>query len=293
MADTFRVQGRPVGPGEVVLIRTLRQAHPDWNRTRLSRELCARWQWCDGAGRPKDMAARSLLLKLEARGLITLPPPQRPAGECYPRRPRPLVPHETTPIRQPLPHLQPLQCEPVRTRTERQLWETLVARYHYLGFKRTVGQNLLYLVRDRRGRPLAGSLWGAAAWQCAPRDRFIGWDAAMRARGLSALVNNMRFVVWPWVQVPQLASHVLACVVRRLPADWQARYGQPVHLLETFVDPTRFAGTVYRAANWLGVGRTQGRGRQGPRRATPVVPPKDVYLYPLHPQFRQRLLHGP
>ncbi len=181
----------------------------------------------------------------------------------------------------------------VRTRTERQLWETWVARYHSLGFKRTVGQNLLYWVCDRRGRPLAGWLWGAAAWQCAPRDRFIGWDAALRARGLSALVNHRRFVVWPWVRVPQLASHVLACVVRRLPADGQARYGQPVPWLETFVDPTRFAGTVSRSANWLGVGRTQGRGRQGPRRATPGVPPKDVSLDPLPPQFRQRLLPGP
>lgn len=292
MAESFWVQGRPIGPAELALIRTLRQAHPPWHRTRLSRELCVRWHWCDGAGRPKDMAARSLLLKLAARGLITLPPPRRPAGVAYPRHPRALVPHDTAPLTEPLHRLLPLATEPVRTRADRQLWATLVAQYHYLGFKRTVGQNLLYLVRDRIGRPLACLLWGAAAWQCASRDQFIGWDAATRARRLPAVVNNRRFLLLPWIQVPHLATQVLARVVQRLPADWKARYGQPVELLESFVDPTRFAGTVYRAANWIEVGGTQGRGRQGPRGHTPVVPPKDVYLYPLHPQFRQRLRHG-
>jgi hypothetical protein len=149
---------------------------------------------------------------------------------------------------------------------------------------------MAYLVRDCHGRDLACVLFGAAAWKTRPRDAWIGWDDATRARRLLYVANNSRFLILPWVRVPHLASHVLACVLRRLSADWQAKYGHPIHLVETFVDRSRFKGTCYRAANWILAGQTQGRGRQD-RDHVLRVPVKDVYLYPLTRDFRSRLCH--
>jgi hypothetical protein len=161
-------------------------------------------------------------------------------------------------------------------------------RYHYLGYRSRVGQNLQYWVADAQGRPLAAVVFGAPAWQCAARDQWIGWNARQRAQHLPGVVNNTRLLLLPWVRVPQLASHLLGLVARRLPADWTAKYQQPVWLLETFVDRQRFAGTCYRAANWRCVGQTHGRGRQGPAGALSTTI-KDVYLQPLHPDFRRHL----
>jgi hypothetical protein len=168
------------------------------------------------------------------------------------------------------------------------LFQFLLQRYHYLGQRNCVGENLKYLVRERHGRPVACLLFGSAAWQCQPRDAFIGWTPAARRRQLSRLTNNTRFLILPWVRVPHLASHILSRVTRRLSQDWQAKYGHPIHLLETFVERDRFAGTAYRAAGWIAVGATTGRGRNGPGRA-PQGPVKEVYLQPLSADFRRRL----
>ena len=145
-----------------------------------------------------------------------------------------------------------------------------------------------YLVSDRQGNPLACILFGAAAWQCRARDEHIGWDAATRARGLSYVTNNTRFLILPWVRVPHLASHVLGRIGRRLSSDWQEKYGHPIHLLETFVDTSRFAGTCYRAANWRMVGVTTGRTRQN-KTMIPQAAPKAVWLLPLREDFREAL----
>jgi hypothetical protein len=161
-----------------------------------------------------------------------------------------------------------------------------------LSYRSPVGENLQYLARERTGRPVACVLFGAAAWQCADRDRHIGWDAATRVARLYLLANNTRFLVMPWVQTSCLASHVLGLVLRRIGADWQRKYGHPIHLLETFVERDRFAGTCYQAANWIRVGQTKGRTRQdapdGQRYAAPI---KDIYLFALDRHFAKQLQH--
>jgi hypothetical protein len=163
-----------------------------------------------------------------------------------------------------------------------------LAQYHYLGFQRTVGENIKYLVRDQHGRDLACVLFGSAAWKTAPRDAFIGWSDTQRQGNINLLTNNTRFLILPWVSVPHLASHILGLILRQLRTDWLSKYGHPVHLVETFVEQNRFRGTCYRAANWRCVGQTRGRSRQD-RYTTLRVPIKDIYLYPLIQDFRREL----
>ncbi|MEI7903163.1 MAG: Druantia anti-phage system protein DruA [bacterium] len=289
MTEGMVIQGREVSGSDIGLILNLLADHPAWGRTRLSEELCRRWDWCNAQGRPKDMAARTLLLKLERADHIRLPPRQRPSSNGFRNRRVPLAAHATDPILDALRDLQPLAVSIAALGSEDlRLFNGLLARYHYLGHRNTVGENLRYLVRDRQGRPMACALFGSAAWKCADRDAFLGWDCAVRERNLQGLTNNTRFLVLPWVRVPHLASHVLGLIVRRIRADWQAKYAHPVHALETFVDRSRFRGTCYRAANWLRLGATQGRTRNDrAHRIRATV--KDVYLYPLIPDFQREL----
>jgi hypothetical protein len=270
-------------------------AHPDWSRRRLSQELARMWDWRNGVDQLKDMAARTLLLKLEQRGWIALPPRrQTPSNRMrHKRLPDLQFSGLQAPITERLAALLPLMICEVSTpagANQRPLFESLLHQHHYLGHRSTVGENLQYLIRDGQSRPLACLLFGAAAWQCADRDHYVGWDAGHRAKNLHLLANNTRFLILPEVTVPQLASCVLGQVSRRLSRDWQGKYGHPIYLLETFVERERFTGTCYRAANWVRVGQTKGRTRQdrldGTRHQVPI---KDVYLYPLHRRFRQRL----
>jgi hypothetical protein len=240
------------------------------------------------------MAARTLLLKLEERGLIGLPARRRASPNRMRHKQVPALDPSVSqePIQRPLAHLRPLELREVSADVpaDRGLFEALLHQFHYLSYRSPVGENLQYLARERAGRPVACVLFGAAAWQCADRDQHIGWDAATRAARLHLLANNSRFLVMPWVRTLCLASHVLSLVVRRIGADWQRKYGHPIHLLETFVERERFAGTCYQAANWIRVGQTKGRTRQdapdGQRYETPI---KDIYLFPLHRRFAQRL----
>jgi len=254
----------------------------------LSRELAQQWEWRTARGQLKDMAARTLLLTLERRGLIVLPPCRRasPNRMRHKRSPAADLLPLGEPLTESLAALMPLRVTEVSAAAQRAIFEAALHRYHYLSYRSAVGENLQYLVHDRHGRLLACALFGAAAWQCAARDRFIGWTAAQRARGLPGLANQARFLILPWVRVPHLASHVLAQLTRRLRGDWLDKYGHPVWLVETFVEIGRFAGTCYRAANWVEVGATTGRSRQTLAQA---VPRKAVFVYPLHPQFRARL----
>jgi hypothetical protein len=287
------MQGRQLAATDLEQVRQLLAAHPDWSRRRLSQHLAMLWDWRNPVGQLKDMAARTLLLKLEQRGWITLPPRrQAPSNRRpHPRLPALLAPVAEAPVREDLHALLPLAIGEVsRLDQPRARFADLLARHHYLSYRRPVGENLQYLVSDRHGRPVACVLFGAAAWQCADRDAYIGWNAATRARGLPLIANNTRFLIPAWVRVPCLASHVLSRVARRLSRDWQAKYGHPIYLLETFVQRDRFAGSCYRAANWQRVGQTKGRSRQNRPDGRPYrLPLKDVYLYPLHPRFRSRL----
>jgi len=264
------IQGRIVTPEILAQVRGLIAQQPDWSRRRLALELCRQWHWHNAAGQSKDMSARSFLDKLEGRGWIELPPRQRRRGPGF------------------APRLAALSS-PTRQAQAAQ-FNAYLARYHYLPYRSTVGENLGYLVQDRQGRDLACVLFGAAAWKTQPRDAFIGWTANERQTYLGRVVNNSRFLILPWIRVPELASHILGRVARRVASDWQAHYGHAVVLLETFVERERFRGSCYRAANWLYVGQTQGRTRQD-RRHQLQAPVKDVFVYPLQRNFRQQLRH--
>jgi len=284
------IQGQLITAARLAFIRDLLTRHRDWGRTRLSQELSRCWNWRNARGRLKDMAERTLLLKLERRGLIELP--ARKIEAIAPLR-QPMasaVPLGET-VEACLSDLRPL-CVSIAGAgsDDLRLFNRLLA-HHYLGHRNTVGENIGYLIRDRQARPVACMLFGSAAWKCADRDGFIGWDRPGRERNLQCMTNNTRFLIPPWVRVPHLASHVLGLVARRIRADWQAKYGHPVHALETFVERPRFAGTCYRAANWMRVGATRGRSRND-RDRTIGVPVKEVYLYPLVDDFREQLCGG-
>jgi len=283
------IQGRRLTPVELGEIGDLLAAHPDWHRTRVSRELCQRWDWRTETGRPKDMACRSLLLKLEARGWIRLPP-RRSASVNGRRNLQPVELNlDRSVLKADLASLQPLRIDLVGPGSHQAaLFRGLIQHHHYLGLRNRVGENLGYLVWSRTERPLAALLFGSAAWHCQPRDAFIGWNEEQRRRHRARLTNNTRFLIPSWVCVPHLASHVLARVLGRLDRDWRQRYGHGIALVETFVEPERFAGTSYRAAGWLPVGRTTGRGRNGPS-DTPSTTAKEVFVRPLGRHWRQRL----
>jgi hypothetical protein len=291
VSQTLTIQGRGLSPADLQSLRQWVEANSHWSRWRLSRELATRWDWRNGAGVLKDMAARTLLVKLAQRGLVQLPERrQRPTNRmrCA-AAPRTELPEPVEPIAAPLAQLQPLSVQEVSREPTPRAWvkETL-ARFHYLGFGGTVGENLQYVIREGQNRPLACLVFGAAAWKCQDRDRFIGWTAEQREKNLALVANNTRFLILPWVKVPQLGSWILGQVAGRIAQDWQAKYGHPVVLLESFVERGRFRGTVYRAANWQPVGITAGRTRQD-RYTCLQVPVKDIYLYALRRKFREGL----
>ncbi len=292
-SNEFICQGRPVNTALLTWLQSLIDTHPDWSRFRIAIELCKLWNWSTPTGQLKDFAARTFLRKLYERGLITLPPTRptrnkRGFATAVRTIPQHLHPQATV-IEISLAHLLPLSFMVVSGSSDLEhRFHHYLVQHHYLGFNRTVGENLKYLIQDRHGRDLACVLFGAAAWKTQPRDQFIGWNRAACQKHLSCITNNTRFLILPWVRVPHLASHILGRISRRISSDWQTKYAHPVHLLETFVEKDRFLGTCYKAANWICVGSTKGRSRQD-RYNTLQVPIKAIYLYPLIPNFRELL----
>ena len=293
MIEVELLQGRRISGVEIAEIKGLIEANPQWSRWRLSRVLAQRWQWYAASGELKDMAARTLLLKLHERELIVLPQRRRApvvrGPHLSPEMFDTLLPE---PITGDLSSLQPLEIQVVGARQpDYQKFQRYLARHHYLSYGGPVGENLGYLIKSRAGVDLACLLFGAAAWQSAARDQWIGWSTQKRAQGLQFIANNSRFLILPWIRVPHLASHILAQVARRIDADWQHRYRHPLHLLETFVQQDRFRGTCYQAANWIHVGQTTGRTRQSQRHRDNLVhaPMKDIYLYPLSSHGKREL----
>jgi hypothetical protein len=288
MSNGMVIQGRLLSSDDIDIVREIIVSNPSWRRTRISQELCSRWGWFNHLGQPKDMACRSMLLKLEAKGYITLP-----ARSSFPlnglqHRSIPDINPDTTSIAASLRDLLPLSIEVVKGKDSLALFCHLLSRYHYLGYSVTVGESMKYLIKDTFGRPLSCILFGSSAWKVACRDSYLGWKKECRERSLYLVTNNMRFLVLPWVRVAHLASHILGRIARRIRKDWVERYGHTVVLLETFVDTSRFRGTCYRAANWRYAGQTKGRSRND-RYNDLRVPVKDVYLYPLTPHFREIL----
>jgi uncharacterized protein YigA (DUF484 family) len=293
MPETLVIQGRQLQEQHLVAVRELITRHPEWSRRRLSQQLCIEWDWRNAAGQYKDMAARTLLLKLAARGLVSLPERrQRPTNRMRAAAVR-LRLWDETPMPGSLAELGRLRVEEVsQDRAAREELQAALDQFHYLGSGGgAVGENLQYRVVRSDGRLVAVVWFGSAAWKCAARDGFIGWTGAEREANLWRITNNSRFLILPWVRCAHLGSWILGQVLRRLSRDWQSKYGHPIALVETFVEQWRFRGTIYRAANWQHVGETEGRTRQD-RYSSIQVPVKDVYLYPLIPTFREVLRHG-
>jgi len=287
----IRYCGRTFTAEDLDRIRDLIASDPRLNRAQLSRLVCDQLGWHRRDGRRKEMSCRVAMLRMHRDGLIALPLPQKGNGNghCRPRLTRASDPRE--PLSLTPKALAPLRVQTVDQDQDSSLWNELIERHHYLGYVPLPGAQIRYLVCS--GPHLLAALgFGAAAWKVAPRDRFIGWNDEQRHRHLHLVVNNARFLIVPWVTSPNLASYILGRIVKQLPEDWKSRYGYQPVLLETFVQRDRFRGTCYRAANWLHVGQTQGRGKLD-RCHRPHLPVKDVYLYPLHKDFRTTLCPTP
>lgn len=284
-----RYCGRDFSVLEQTQIIELIANNPSMNRADLSRNVCKMLSWYKADGGLKEMSCRVAMLRMQDDGLIQLPVSRRTKTS---QRSKPLETIASAPqsiIPSPVHQLGSLQLCLVTSKDSR-LWNEYIQRYHYLGYTPLPGAQLRYFV-IMNGQVLALLGFGASAWQVAPRDTFIGWDHEQRRQGLALIVNNARFLILPWVQSKNLASKILAMVARQLPSDWFNRYNiQPV-LMETFVESERFAGTCYRAANWIHVGQTKGRGKLGPF-GLQSVPVKDIFLYPLARNFRTVLKNG-
>jgi hypothetical protein len=286
------IRRRRIQEPDLVLIRGLIAAEGLRGRTHLSRQLCRLWDWRQPNGHYREIACRELLRRLDAQGLVQLPAPLGPSRHPgYRNRFEALDPAAQVLLPGPLAPLRDqIRVRCVQSGPDLRLFKSLIGHYHYLGYRQATGAHLNYLV-GYQDRPIAALSFGPAAWKVAVRDQFLGWSAAQRQERLSWIVNNNRFLIPSWVQVPQLASFVMSRCLRRLRTDWQRVYGHDLALVETFIQADRFVGACYRAANWQCVGPSRGRGRND-RFYQQAQPIKTVWLYPLRPDFRQ-VLRGP
>ena len=292
MDARLKYRGRVITAADVAFIGQLIAAHPAASRRGLSQKLCVAWNWVQVNGAPRDMVCRGLLLALHRAGQIQLPPQRYVPPNPLARRPKPVpTAVDTTPLHCALNEVQPLTFQQVRRTSAEPLFNSLIEQYHYLGYTQPVGEHLKYLVYTGQ-RPIAALAWSSAPRHLGCRDRFIGWSAAARRQNIRFLAYNLRFLILPWVAIPHLASHLLGCMVRLVPQDWARTYGHPVYFLETFIDPQRFRGTCYRAANWICLGRTTGRGKNE-QTGRPNRPIKEVLGYPLRRDFRSLLARVP
>jgi hypothetical protein len=288
MPAEWRYRGRVVTAEDIAYIRQFIAQHPGASRRRLSTKLCEAWEWKQANGALRDMVCRGLLLMLHRAGEIELPPVRQVSLNPFVERERPApVLLDTTPMNGFLSALQPIELQQVRRSGDEPLFNSLMEQYHYLGYEQPVGEQLKYLAWAQ-GRPVACLAWSSAPRHLGSRDRFIGWNAEARRRNIRFLAYNTRFLILPWVRVPHLASHLLGKMAQTLSGDWERMYGHPIYFAETFIDPGRFRGTCYRAANWVLLGHTTGRGKND-HTNKPNRPIKEVLGLPLVPRFRQLL----
>jgi Domain of unknown function (DUF4338) len=292
MEFVFRYRSQAITSEQIEFIRQLIAAHPGATRRRLSLLLCEAWGWKQVNGAPRDMVCRGLLLGLDRAGYIVLPPPRQPhfnpttryqAG----RRQAAALEIDTTPLAVPLRALPLVEFHSVRRTPQEPLFNGLLEQYHYLGYKQQVGEQLKFLVYAG-ARPVACFAWSSSAHYLGCRDRFLGWSAAARGKNIHLLAYNSRFLLLPWVRVRFLASHLLSRMTGLLSAAWERVYGHPIYFVETFIDPERYRGTCYRAANWVVMGQTTGRGKNAWSKK-PTRSIKQVLGYPLTPHFREFL----
>jgi len=284
---TYR--GRAVTDADVAFIDQLIAAHPAASRRDLSKKLCRAWNWVQPNGALRDMVCRGLMLALHRAGHIHLPPQRYipPNSLAQHRRPSAVAEMDRSPLCGALSAFRPVEFRQVRRTPDEPLFNALIEQHHYLGYTQPVGEHLKYLVYAH-DRPIACLAWSSAPRHLGCRDRFIGWSIEARRRNLRFIAYTLRFLILPWVEVPHLASHLLGQMAKRLPTVWERVYGHRVYFLETFVDPQRFKGSCYRAANWVALGRTTGRGKDD-QTGRPNRPIKEVLGYPLRRDFRQQL----
>jgi len=288
MADQWRYRGRTISVEDVTFIRDLIAQHSDLSRRKLSVKLCEAWQWRQANGTLRDMVCRGLLLMLHRAGAIELPKVRQVSRNPLARRePPPAMLVDQTPITDPFKLLQPISIAQVRRTADESLFNSLIEHHHYLAYEQPVGEHLKYLAWSH-GRPIACLAWSSAPRHLGSRDRYIGWSAQARRANIRFIAYNTRFLILPWVRVPHLASHLLGRITARLSRDWEQLYNHPVYFAETFIDPSRFRGTCYRAANWKLLGVTTGRGKCD-QTHRPNRPIKEVLGYALDPRFRQLL----
>ena len=289
-----RVCGKPFHPRALRTIREIIAEHSHFCRKDVAREVCARLDWNDPCGRPKVASAMAVLIRFHRKGWIELPAPRHGGVTVSSEQPLPEDFHPPGSVMNAsLGALGEVKLQPVSGREQTRLWNGLISRYHYRGYALLAGAQIRYLLHSDRG-VLGAMSYSAAALALRDRDRWIGWDREQRQANRHLIANNSRFLILPWVRVAHLASHVLAQASRRLPGDFQRRYGYAPVLLESFVEQGRFKGTCYRAANWRCVGRTSGRGRtdlrpwRQRRQEAPPLPAKSIWLYPLGPEAKVR-----
>lgn len=285
-----RFCGQPVSNSQLSLIQQLTTSYPHLSRTELAATACELLEWLRPNGKPKTVECRSYLETLEQQQRLSLPPQRSKRTKQVAVAIATDSVAKPTPIRLQLKALAPLQLQPVVTAEQRHQWRSLVEQHHYLGHRIPFGAHLRYLIESVHG--VVGCLqYSSPAWRLQARDRWIGWTDTQRQAGLQHILCNSRFLILPWVEVPNLASHILAKSARQVGNDWQAHYGVRPWLLETLVDSARFSGACYRAANWIPAGQTSGRGRNDRHHGRHGAAPKSLWLYPLH-KHCQRLLRG-
>ena len=287
----IKYQGRVASSQDVEFIKELIAKNPDDSRSSISRKLCKAWNWVQPNGTLRDMVCRGFLLQLHRAGYIKLPPRKcRPNNPFVNRKRPPKVDVDQTLISTTLSKIQPLEIRQVRCTSSEKLFNSLIAHYHYLGYCHPVGEHLKHIVFTK-GRPIACLAWSSAPRHIGCRDRFIGWPTDIRKKNLHLIAYNSRFLILGWVRVPYLASHILGRISKVLPVDWQRVYNHRIYFLETFVDTERFKGTCYKAANWIYLGNTTGRGKNDQtHKANRSI--KAVWGYPLSRDFREVLQRG-
>jgi hypothetical protein len=274
---------REFSAGDIQSIRDLITQDQKLGRSALSRKLCQLWGWTKPNGELKDMTCRVALLRMQADGLITLPPSRIGVVRKRAQFPNTCASDAQTPIRQPVHELPRITLQVVSGKSISLLWNEYMARYHYLGYAAMSGSQIRYNVFA--GEQLVACIsFCACAWKLKDREKFIGWSEAQRQRNLQLVINNARFLVLPWIESKGLASKILSLAARQLPKDWRHRYGFEPVLLETFVEYGRHKGTCYKAANWVNIGRTAGRGKKSTSHER-LIPAKDIWLYPLRKNF--------
>lgn len=283
--------GRPIDTNDVIFIRNLINNNPGKSRCFISKELCKQWNWKQRNGYLKDMVCRGLLKKLENEGLIIQPPKKfTPNNPFANKKPPQVIDVDKTPVKTNLKNLQPIELKSVRKTKDEKLYNSLIHEYHYLKYTLPVGENFKYIAFSNN-RPIGCLGWTSPAWHIRCRDKFIGWELDVRMKNLHLIAYNTRFLVLPWIQSQNLASHLLSLNARIISKDWLDFYKHPIYYLETFVDTQKgFKGTCYKAANWVYLGKTTGRGKLAPSHKQNRSL-KDVYGYPLRKNFREMLCH--